>query len=97
MAHVLRAAVVDQWTHDVFLDSEKRVRLRWTPRPEEIEFLVEGRATGFVGIGFSPNGGMDGADIALGWVDPVTDKKYLVVSTVPDIHYPNNVHPSLCG
>ena len=25
--------------------------------------------TGWVGVGFSPNGAMTGADIAVGWVD----------------------------
>jgi len=34
-----------------------------------IEIKVTGRTTGYVGVGFSPNGGMSGADMAIGWID----------------------------
>jgi len=35
---------------------------------EEIQFEVHCRTTGWVGLGFSSNGGMAGSDIAIGWV-----------------------------
>lgn len=36
---------------------------------EEIQFEVHCRTTGWVGLGFSPNGGMAGSDIVIGWVN----------------------------
>lgn len=41
----------------------------WTPQEKEIIIEIQVAARGFVGLGFSPNGGMKGADIVLGWVD----------------------------
>lgn len=37
-------------------------------------------ALGYVGIGFSPTGGMHGADIVIAWVDPDTGTVVLSVS-----------------
>ena len=39
-------------------------------------------ALGYVGLGFSPTGGMHGADILLAWVDPDTGALVLSVSRV---------------
>lgn len=69
-----------QWTHVEVLDKVGDVVLRWQPRHQEILFRVEARTRGYVGIGFSPNGGMEGADIVLGWVDDRTSSAYLLVS-----------------
>ncbi|KRT85887.1 hypothetical protein AMK59_1598 [Oryctes borbonicus] len=60
---------LSQWTHWEYLDDEKNILLRWQTRHQEILFRVEARTLGYVGIGFSPNGGMEGADITMGWVD----------------------------
>ncbi|XP_022911259.2 MOXD1 homolog 1 [Onthophagus taurus] len=59
----------EQWTHSEFLDAERKVLLRWQPRHQEILFRIEAKTLGYVGIGFSPNGGMEQADIVIGWVD----------------------------
>lgn len=72
----------NQWTHTEFLDKNKEVMLKWQPRHQEILFRVEAKTRGYVGIGFSPNGGMEGADIVLGWIDDRTSKAYLMVSKV---------------
>lgn len=69
-----------QWTHAEVLDTKGDVVLRWQPRHQEILFRVEARTRGYVGIGFSPDGGMQGADIVLGWVDDRTGQGYLLVS-----------------
>lgn len=69
-----------QWTHAEVLDRRGDVVLRWQPRHQEILFRVEARTRGYVGIGFSPDGGMEGADIVLGWVDDRTGQGYLLVS-----------------
>ncbi|PSN48360.1 hypothetical protein C0J52_08088 [Blattella germanica] len=66
------------WTHSVKLDPN--VTLSWKVLNEsaDIEFLVEAATRGYVGVGFSPGGGMAGSDIILGWVDDSTGKIYLV-------------------
>ena len=61
--------ISDQFSHHVVLDREGAVHLSWTPDKEGITFLVEVATHGYVGLGFSPGGGMHGADIALCWVD----------------------------
>ncbi|KAG5898695.1 hypothetical protein JTB14_030645 [Gonioctena quinquepunctata] len=68
------------WTHSEVLDHEERVILRWQPRHQEILFRVEARTRGYVGLGFSPDGKMEKADIILGWVDDRTNKAILMVS-----------------
>lgn len=75
----------NQWTNGETLDRQGDVVLRWQPRHQEILFRVEARTRGYVGIGFSPNGGMEGADIVMGWVDDRTSKAYLLVSNFKDI------------
>ena len=44
-----------------------------------IQFSFQARTRGYLGIGFSPNGGMVGADIYIGGIDPL-GKPYLIVS-----------------
>ncbi|XP_044759194.1 MOXD1 homolog 1 [Coccinella septempunctata] len=68
---------LDQWTHSEVLDKEGAVVLRWQPRHQEILFRVEARTRGYIGIGFSPNGGMEDADIVIGWVDDRNGRAFL--------------------
>jgi len=42
--------------------------LYWAYDNKTITFEVRGRTQGWIGLGFSPNGAMTGADIYLGWV-----------------------------
>ena len=58
------------WARTETLDSNRKVRLQWTPRTRngEIEFFFVAPSTGWIGVGFSPNGGMKGADIVIGGV-----------------------------
>jgi hypothetical protein len=46
---------------------------------DEIQFEVHCKSTGWVGFGLSPNSGMAGADIAIGWV--ANNRAYLKVKT----------------
>ena len=57
-----------EFTHRTVLDREGRVHLSWTPATEGLTFLLEVEAHGYVAIGFSPGGGMHGADMVLAWV-----------------------------
>ncbi|KAL3274507.1 hypothetical protein HHI36_015890, partial [Cryptolaemus montrouzieri] len=75
--HAYQSEPVDQWTHSEILDKDGAVVLKWQPRHQEILFRVEARTRGYVGIGFSPNGGMEDADIVIGWVDDRTGKAFL--------------------
>jgi hypothetical protein len=70
------------WTHTVQLGDA--VHLSWSvvEGEDEIEFLVEAATRGYVGVGFSPGGGMAAADIVLAWVDDNTAQVYLVVSSL---------------
>ncbi|XP_018017865.1 DBH-like monooxygenase protein 1, partial [Hyalella azteca] len=55
--------------HQVQLDKYGNFVMKWNPDKDHVEIQVEVRTQGYVGIGFSPSGGMRGADIILGWVD----------------------------
>lgn len=56
-----------QWDNSVDMDEE--FRLLWNIKGSEITFEVQVATLGYVGIGFSANGAMDNADMAIGWVD----------------------------
>ena len=79
---------VEQWTHHTVLDREGLVQLSWLPEEDRITFLLEVEAHGYVGLGFSPGGGMHGADMVLGWV---TDGRV----TLQDRHGEGNNVPEL--
>ncbi|CAG0895081.1 unnamed protein product [Darwinula stevensoni] len=59
-----------RWVRNEALGLNGRVRLYWTPRFRrgDIEFLFVAPSTGWVGVGFSPNGEMYGADMVVGGV-----------------------------
>ncbi|XP_071963972.1 DBH-like monooxygenase protein 1 homolog [Antedon mediterranea] len=54
--------------HNVALNEENDVMLKWRVDGDDIFFEMSAATTGYVAIGFSPNGGMPGADIVAGWV-----------------------------
>ncbi|CAG0923445.1 unnamed protein product [Notodromas monacha] len=60
-----------QWTRHAVLDKIKdgKIHLFWNYDKEQQELLfeVQAQVTGWVGVGFSPNGGMSGADIVTCW------------------------------
>ncbi|XP_077980386.1 DBH-like monooxygenase protein 1 [Glandiceps talaboti] len=66
----------DDFTHDAFLDEFSRYRLFWKFDSEKIVFEVHVQTTGYVGFGFSPNGGMPGSDIVIGWVKSNGKKRF---------------------
>ena len=57
-----------KWTHHLVLDPQELFHLFWTPSEDTIRFEIQVKTLGYVAIGFSPNGGMMGSDIILGWV-----------------------------
>lgn len=55
-----------------YLDASRNVRLRWgfDLVKDTITFEVMVKTTGWVGFGFSTNGGMAGSDLVIGGVRP---------------------------
>ncbi|XP_078684910.1 DBH-like monooxygenase protein 1 isoform X1 [Branchiostoma floridae x Branchiostoma belcheri] len=56
------------FTHHESLDEYGKFLLSWKYDDEKIELEARVQTTGWVGLGLSPNGGMPGSDIAIGWV-----------------------------
>ena len=58
----------DALSHSTVLDPGGRFHISWQPQNHSITFRLSVATHGYVGLGFSPSGGMDGADIAVAWV-----------------------------
>ncbi|KAI8484201.1 hypothetical protein Bbelb_379860 [Branchiostoma belcheri] len=65
-AHIVGASA--DFTHHASLDEDGKFLLFWKFDEEKIELEARVQTTGWVGLGLSPNGGMPGSDIAIGWV-----------------------------
>lgn len=57
----------NMWDHDIDLD--ENFRLLWSVKQQDIYFEVQVRTQGYVGLGFSRDGTIYGADMAVGWVE----------------------------
>lgn len=56
------------WVHTTTLPSKMQVS--WIDKdPNYVTIEMKGPTKGYVSIGFSPSGGMTGADMFVGWVD----------------------------
>ncbi|XP_069961322.1 DBH-like monooxygenase protein 1 [Cherax quadricarinatus] len=55
--------------HRVMMDQRGAYFMLWTPMNDKIVIEVQVATLGYVGLGFSPNGGMRGSDVVIGWVD----------------------------
>eukprot|EP00058_Branchiostoma_floridae_P005110 XP_002590598.1 hypothetical protein BRAFLDRAFT_123613 [Branchiostoma floridae] len=62
------AADARDFTHQASLDEHGRFHLLWKFDSETITFEAHVQTTGYIGLGFSPNGGMTGSDVIIGWV-----------------------------
>lgn len=71
------------WTHSVKLGALVTLSWKVMDGEDDIEFLVEAATRGYVGVGFSPGGGMAKADIILSWVNDDDGQIYVVVSLLP--------------
>lgn len=65
-ACLLGVADAAHWTHSAELD--RNFAVFWTPGEDDITFEVQVRTLGYVGLGFSSDGKMKGADMIIGWV-----------------------------
>ncbi|XP_068222671.1 MOXD1 homolog 1-like [Palaemon carinicauda] len=99
-----------EMTHEISMDQMGKYTLRWTPGEDDIIFEVHVATKGYIGIGFSTNGGMKGSDVIIGGVDDATNEVYLTDryatgNTVPQVDasqdvkllggYQNTTHTSL--
>uniref|UniRef100_A0AAG5DFT0 DOMON domain-containing protein n=1 Tax=Anopheles atroparvus TaxID=41427 RepID=A0AAG5DFT0_ANOAO len=80
-ARVLRALVVllvlcdassgaggsERWEH--LVDFDPNFRLLWNVDGQEVTFEMQARTLGYVGLGFSKDGTLAGADLVVGWMD----------------------------
>jgi hypothetical protein len=60
----------ENYTHNLIIDEDDpdQYVLLWKLLDNsEIQFEVHVRTNGWVGVGFSPNGGMPSSDIVIGW------------------------------
>lgn len=66
----------DYVRHEV-LDRDGKIRLHWRVEEQNIHFLVEADTKGWFAIGLSPNGGMDGSDVLMGWLDATSRQVFV--------------------
>lgn len=59
------------WMHHIVLDPDNRYHVKWLfdKSSEIIVFNTCVKTRGWIGFGFSPNGGMIGSDLVIAWVD----------------------------
>ena len=55
--------------HHTVVDADNKFQVFWTPDDKGFIMELAVMTSGYVAIGFSPNGGMSGADIFLGFVN----------------------------
>lgn len=55
-----------RWDNDVYLNDD--YRMLWTIDGRDVTFEVQVRTLGYIGLGFSNDGELAGADVAIGWV-----------------------------
>uniref|UniRef100_A0A182PWA6 DOMON domain-containing protein n=1 Tax=Anopheles epiroticus TaxID=199890 RepID=A0A182PWA6_9DIPT len=67
LASVVSCATGAHWDHAIFLDDD--YRLLWSITGQDITFEVQARTHGYIGLGFSKDGTIYGADMVIGWVD----------------------------
>lgn len=68
----------ESFDKNFFLDNNGQYRLFWKIAGDEIVFEVHVATLGWIGLGFSPQGGMTGADIMVGGVK--NGQTYIYVS-----------------
>ena len=68
--YLSQATVVpsEEFTHDIVLLPDDEYHLFWKYNDTHITFEVHVQTLGYVGFGLSPTGGMEGADVVIGWV-----------------------------
>ena len=78
----------EQYTHHVQLDNEGKYSMFYSINTEKsiLKISVHVQTTGWIGLGFSPNGQMPGSDVVIGWVDS-SGKSFLQVHYIHSFSY----------
>ncbi|KAK7072077.1 DBH-like monooxygenase protein 1 [Halocaridina rubra] len=63
--------------HQAILDQLGNFVMLWSPLEREIHIEIQAATKGYIGLGFSPTGGMKGADIVLAWIDDQTGELHI--------------------
>ncbi len=79
----------DIWSYQLWLDPYEKYSVKWNLNDsnETITFLCEVETKGWIGFGLSPNGGMKGSDVIIGWVDDKSGKTFFQVSKLYYLTY----------
>lgn len=72
----------NDWKSYVELAANGSFRLSWKATEYRIVFLAEVKTRGYFELGFSFDGRTSDADIVVGWVNDITKKAYLIVSSL---------------
>ena len=57
-----------KFMHQANLNKDTDFLINWSPNDEGFTMEMSAQTLGYLGVGFSPNGGMKGSDIFIGWV-----------------------------
>ncbi|CAH1785359.1 unnamed protein product, partial [Owenia fusiformis] len=68
LANAARPDPTDQYDYNAALSTKDTYHIYWNYTNETITFEVHANTLGYVGFGFSPNGGMKRSDMIIGWV-----------------------------
>ena len=83
--------------HQVELLPNDEYVIFWKFNKEDITFEVHAQTTGWVGFGLSPNGGMAGSDMVIGWVPSDGGETVLTVTKLNFLgHSDPFLYSSLC-
>ncbi|CAG2101817.1 unnamed protein product [Medioppia subpectinata] len=84
--------------HSITLDPHNKYQLKWffDDHKQRITFNAMVETTGWVGFGISPNGGMTGSDLVIGWIDehgrPQFHDRYAEEEELPTIDESQDWH-----
>ncbi len=83
--HSAAIPVSEFYAHHAFLDGDRKFELYWKSSGDWITFECHVNTLGYISLGFSPNGGMGGADIVVGGTK--NGQGYLYVSSGRRLDY----------
>jgi hypothetical protein len=56
------------YSNNAYLDDQMKIRMFWNHDDDAITIELHANTVGYVAVGFSRSGRMEGADIIIGWV-----------------------------
>lgn len=90
------AASDSSFTNSAILDANGNYELFWKFDNNVITFEVQVKTSGWIGFGISPNGGMAGSDMVIGWIDS-TGSSHFAVYVLELCFIPRKFKPCIQG